>query len=83
MIVVFDLLKNFYIKIFFCRLYLLRYKLNNVKMTIFGHSKGNDSYKESSDNFGQIETFVGLLILYNRYAIRFPVSLLVFEIIDI
>ena len=55
----------------------------NVKMAIFNYLKGNNSYKGSSDSFDQIEKVVALLILYNRYAIRFPVSLLLFEIFDI
>ena len=49
-------------------------------MTIFRYIKGNNSYKESSDSFDQIENVVDLLILYNTYAIRFCVSILVFEI---
>ena len=68
---------------FFLPIIVSKLQAKNVKMAIFNYLKGNNSYKGSSDSFDQIEKVVALLILYNRYAIRFPVSLLVFEIFDI
>ena len=50
------------IESFFLSFIVFKILAENIIKTRFSSFKGNNSYKESSDNFDPFETFVGLII---------------------